>query len=444
MKTSSKLIITILALSFFPIMSLHAQEKGWTLREAIEYARDNNIQVQSQQISKEMSDIELEQARSSLFPTLNFSTNQNMSNSNIASYNDFMEESSSTSFGSSYSINSGVTLFNGGRLRNTIKQKEIQNKASGYDVEQVKTDIEINVTQAYLQILYSNETLKLAEEAVSLSEAQLERAQEMYKAGAISKAEVATLQSQLASDKYQVVSSQASLSANKLKLKQLLELELNEDFDVYFPDIDDSHVLATIPSLEDVYNTALNELPDMKSSSLNIEAAEIAVEIAKASMLPTITANANMSTSVSSSTHDNYFKQLNNKLNENIGVSINVPIFNNKQARSNVSSAKQQSLSVKLQDQSKRKQLLSTIESLYNDVVSAQSKYVSTIEQLTAAELSYKIVSEQFNAGLKNSIELVSEMNKYLNAQASHLQAKYEAVLALKLLNVYQNEPITL
>lgn len=443
MQTRSFIKKTILALAFIPVMNLSAQDNAWTLRQAIDYARENNIQVQSQQVNKDMADISLEQAKASIFPTLNFSSNQNVNFSNTATYNDYME-SSTTSYNGSYSLNSGVTLYSGGKLRNTIKQKEIQNEASAYDVEQAKTDIEISVTKAYLQILYSNESLKIAQQAAELSKAQVERAQEMFNAGSISKADLATLQSQVASDNYQVVSAQTSLSNAKLQLKQLLELNIDDHFDVLFPEIDDSQVLAVIPPLEDVYNTAINELPQMKSSALSIQSAEIAVDIAKASMIPSVSMSAGVSTGTNSASKDPFTDQLNSRLSENVGVNISVPILNGKQARSNVNNAKQQSLSTKLQDQSAKKQLLSTIESLYNDAISAQSKYTSANEQLAAAEISYEIVSEQFNSGLKNTVELITERNSFLNAQGSQLQAKYQAVLALKLLNVYQNQPISL
>ena len=437
-------IVLYLAITVFSPL-LKAQETDtWSLREAIDYARQNNIQVQSQQISKNQSELSLEQARASLFPTLSFSSSQSMGFSNAASFNEFNEQTSSSTYNGSYSLSSGVTLFAGGKLRNNIKQKEIQDMASSYDVEQAKTDIEVSVTQAYLQILYSNESLKIAEQAAELSRAQAERAVQMYNAGSISKADLASLQAQAANDDYQIISSRTSLSSAKLQLKQLLELGITDSFEVDFPEIDDVQVLATIPSLETVYNTALNELPQMKSSALSIEAADIAVDIAKAAILPTVSMSAGVSTSSTSASTQVIFDQLNNKLNQNVGVNINVPIFNGKQARTSINTAKQQSLSTRLQDQSAKKNLLSTIESLYNDALSAQSKYVSANEKLDAAKISYEIVTEQFNSGLKNTVELITERNNYLNALGNQLQAKFQAVLALKLLNVYQNQPVTL
>ncbi len=446
MKQKRILVSTVLSLAI-TIFSPHleAQETDtWTLGEAIDYARENNIQVQNQQISKNQSEISLEQARAALFPTLSFSSSQSMGFSNASSYNEFNEAAGSSTYSGSYSLSSGLTLFAGGKLRNSIKQKEIQDQASAYDVEQAKTDIEVSVTQAYLQILFSYESLKIAEQAAELSRVQAERAVQMYNAGSISKADLASLQAQAANDEYQIISSRTSLSSTKLQLKQLLELGITENFEVEFPVIEDQQVLATIPSLETVYNTALDELPQMKSSALSIEAADLAVDIAKAAQIPTVSMNAGVSTSSTSASSEALFDQLSNKINENVGVSINVPIFNGKQARTSVNNAKQQSLSTRLQDQSAKKNLLSTIESLYNDALSAQSKYVSANEKLDAAKISYEIVTEQFNSGLKNTVELITERNNYLNALGNQLQAKFQAVLALKLLNVYQNQPVTL
>ncbi|MGI5914611.1 MAG: TolC family protein [Bacteroidales bacterium] len=442
-KTLISNLPVLIIIAFSPILQGQESHK-WTLREAIDYARENNIQVQSQQISKSQSELGLEQAKAALFPSLSFSSNQSIGFSNTSSYNEFNEATGSSTYNGSYSLNSGVTLFAGGKLRNNIKQKEIQDQASGYDVEQARTDIEVSVTQAYLQILYSHESVKIAEQSAELSKAQAERALHMYNAGSISKADLASLQAQAANDEYQIISSQTSLSSAKLQLKQLLELDMAESFEIDFPEINDSQVLASIPSLETVYNTALSELPQMKSSALSIEAADIAVEIARAAKMPTVSMSAGVSTSSTTASPDLLFDQLSNKINENVGININVPIFNGKQAKINVNNARQQSLSARLQDQNAKKNLLSTIESLYNDALSAQSKYISANKKLDAAKISYDIVTEQFNSGLKNTVELITERNNYLNAQGNQLQAKYQAVLALKLLNVYQNQPVTL
>lgn len=176
----------------------------------------------------------------------------------------------------------------------------------------------------------------------------------------------------------------------------------------------------------------------MKSSALSVESANMAISVAKASMLPTISASASINTGTISSAGASYFEQLGSKINENIGLNLSIPIFNNKQVRTNINKAELQSQSAQLQDMSLKKQLLSTIESLHNDAVSAQSQYVSAKEQLDAAKASFELVNEQFLAGLKNTIELITEQNNYTNALSTLLQSRFQAVSCLMLLDLYQ------
>ena len=156
-----------------------AQTTPWTLERCIEYARLNNIQIKSQKITKELSDVDLEQTRAQRFPTLNFSSNFGVSFQNTTTYNDFMEKTEATAYSDNYGLNTGVTLYSGGKLNKTIKQKQIENSAYSYDIEQSALDIEISVIQAYLQILYANESLEIAKKALALSQTQVERGQEM-------------------------------------------------------------------------------------------------------------------------------------------------------------------------------------------------------------------------------------------------------------------------
>ncbi len=416
----------------------------WTLNQCIAYAREHNIQVQTQQVSSQLADVELEQAKASRFPTLNFSSNFGVSFQNTTTYNDFMEQSGKTSYSDNYGLNTGVTLYAGGKINNTIKQETVQNQAARYDIEQSQMDIEIAVTQAYLQLLYAKEALDIATQAVQLSQKSLERGEEMLKAGSISKGDLAQLQSQAAADRYQITTSQNAVESARLQLKQLLELNPEDEMNVEFPVIDQYTVLSPVPALDLVYQTALEELPQMKSSALSLESAQLAVDIAKAGYAPTISASAGMNTGTNSVSGTSYFEQLGTKLNENVGLSLSIPIFSGKQVRSNVSRAKLQNTNAQLQDQSTRKQLLSTIEQLHNDATAAQSQYLSANQQLEAATVSLEIVTEQFHAGLKNTIELITEENNYRNALSSQLQAKFQAVLALQLLEIYQNHPISL
>ena len=431
---------------FFTSVQATAQNTDglWTLKRCIDYAVENNINVLTKEISVQTSEATLEQSKAAQAPSLSFSTSFGANFKNVSTINEYMENTGGATMSNNFGLNSGMTLYNGGKIRNTIKQNSLQSDAARYDLDQSRMDIEISVAQAYLQVLYNKEALDINKKAAELSKKQVELGEQLFAAGSISKVDLAQLKSQMASDEYQIVSAENALSVAKLQLKQLLELGLEERFELYFPEIGDEIVSHPVPSLSEVYYVAVEDLPGMKSSNLSVDAADMAVKIARAAYAPSISLSAGISTGAVSGVENTYFDQLGNKLGESLGINLSLPIFNNKQTKTNVAKAKLQSESVRLQNESQKKQLLSTLETLHNDAVSAQHQYSSSQAKLEAAEESYRLVREQFDAGIKNTVELMTEENNYISALSQKLQAKYKAVLALKLLNRYMNEPIEL
>ena len=425
--------------------SAGAQDReGWSLQQCIDYALQNNIQIKTQEVSLENAEASLEQAKAQQYPTLNFSSSFGANFQNVTTYNEYMEKAGGMSVSNNFGLNSGLALYQGGRLRNTVKQSQVQRDATELDVEQARIDLEISVAQAFLQVLYNHESLELNRQAEELSARQVERGEQLFQAGSISRVELAQLKSQHASDRYQCVAAENTLENSRLQLKQLLELGLDQPFEIQYPVIDDAVVGTPIPDLADVYAEALATLPQVKSSELDIESADLGVKIAKGSALPSISMNAGISTGYSSGSENRYFDQLGNKLGESLGLNLSLPIFNGKQVRTNIKKAQLQLESARLQDASTRKQLLSTLESVRNDAVSAQQRYFASKTQLDAAAESFRLVTEQFNAGIKNTVELLTEKNNYLNARSQQIQAKYQALLAEKLLGRYMNQPIEL
>ena len=445
MQYSSIRILLILALTLGLSLTARSQTtEGWTLRQCIDYALQNNIQIKTQEVSLENAEASLEQAKAQQYPTLNFSSSFGANFHNVSTYNEYMEKTGGVSVSNSFGLNSGLALYQGGRLRNSVKQSQVNRDATELNVEQARIDLEISVAQAFLQVLYNHEALELKRQAEALSASQVERGEQLFQAGSISRVELAQLKSQHASDQYQTVAAENTLESSRLKIKQLLELGLDQPFEIAYPVVDDSVVGAPIPELAEVYAEALAWLPQMRSSSLDIESADLAVKIAKGSALPSISMNAGISTGYASGTGVTYFDQLGNKLGESLGLNLSLPIFNGRQVRTNVKKAELQLASARLQEESARKQLLSTLESVRNDAVSAQERYFASKAQLDAAAESFRLVTEQFNAGIKNTAELLTEKNNYLSALSQQLQAKYQALLAEKLLARYMNQPIAL
>lgn len=435
-------IATILFI-IIPSLVGFSQEKptsSWTLKDCIDYARKNNIQVQSAKVSQQSSNVDLLQAKAQLFPSLTFSSSQGWGHQKTEQTNGKFK--SQSAYTGSYTLNGGLTIYNGSKLNRSIRQQQITNEAQGYQVNMAENDIEIAVTEAYLQILYANESLKTNKQTLETSAAQLARSKELLAAGSIAPSDYAQIQAQYSNDQYNVTTAENTLALNKLQLKQLLELEPTDSFEIYFPELEDSHVLTPAPALAEVYQIALETMPEMKNSQLNVESAQLEEKIAAGDRLPSISLSASVSTNHDSESDYSFSKQINNRLNENVGINISIPISKNRQIKSAIEKAKLQTETARLEELNTRKELWKTVETLHQNVISAQSRYVAAKNSVKSATMSYNLVQAQFDAGMKNTVELLTEKNNYLSALQEQIQAKFEAILSLKLLNFYRNQPI--
>lgn len=439
-----KKFLSLVFLAALPLLSFGqsdtTQVKVWTLEDCIRYAREKNLNVQSAQVSLSSAESDIKQASAARLPGLSASISQGLTHAR----RDIESNESAYAYSANAQLSASMTLYNGGKLNNTLTQKKTDAQARAYDVARTRNDIEISVTQAYLQVLYARESVGINQKTVESSLSQVEQAKELYEAGSIALSDYAQMQSQYASDKYQLVAAQNTLDKSILDLKQLLELEAGYDFRLDFPEISDEQVDEPIPSSLSVYNSALQSMPEVKSAQLGIESAKLGEKIAKASGIPSLSLSAGIGTGYATTSSDAFARQLDRSLSENVGLSLSIPIFNNRNTRTAVEKARLESISADLSLQSVKKDLLSTVESLWQDAVSAQSRYQAACEQLRSAQISYDLVNQQFAEGMKNTVELLQEKNNYLSAQMEAVQAKYQAVLSIKLLNFYQNKPITL
>ena len=423
------------------------QERRWTLGECIEYARSNNIQVRKAQINASAGEVELEAAKASRYPTLSFNWGQSVSHqSAIKLINDYGEVVSdgTFSYGGSYGFGSNVSIFQGGRLRNNVRRQEKQLESSRMAVEQSENTITVNVAQAYLQILYARETAEINRRAVELAARQVDRAQKRLEEGDAARNEAAQMRSQLAAAQYDLTAAQNNLAQYTLQLKQLLELGADDRFEAAYPEIGDEEVLQALPTVAEVYAAAVEVMPETRSAEVMIEASQYAEKVAKAGFYPSISLSANVSTGHQSGTPVSMGSQLRDKLNESVGLSLSVPIFNNKSARTSVRRARLDTRQSEIDNLNARKELLATVESLHHDAVAGQANFVSAGEKLLYAEESWRLAEASFEAGANNAVDLITEKNNYLSALSARLQAKYQAVLAAKILLFYKGEPITL
>lgn len=419
---------------------LGAQElpERWTLQRCLDYALENNIQVRQSRVS-ELSGLEdTELAKAQLFPSLSASVSQSFVNYPSGDATD------NNSYSGNYNLNANWTFFDGGRRTKEIKRSKLQNEVDKLSTEETEDNIQIAIVQAYLQVMYAMESVRINENTVETAKAERDRAEELYKAGSISSVDLAQLESQYSSDKYQLVVAKNSLDNYKLQLKQLLELDILDEIKLDMPDIAEEHILTPLPDKEIIYMTSLEVMPQIRSSELSIEMAELEKQKAKSSYWPTLSMNAGVGTGHISGTDYNFGNKIWKNFNESIGLTISIPIFANRENKTAYNKAKLALTTSQLDLLNAQKDLLQTVESIYLDAVSAQSQYLSATERLSYIQQSFQLTEEQFFLGMKNTLEMLTEKNNLLTAQQEVLQAKYMAIMNIQLLNIYQKKPVNL
>lgn len=431
-------IMIICLLTCNTIISV-AQEspKQWSLSDCINYALEHNIQIRQTKIGAEQSTINTKQARSQLFPSVSASIGQNFSNRPIAN-----DGKSVNSYSGNYGINANMTLFNGGKLMKNLQQQKLQEEVSQYAVLEAEKDIEMSILRIYTQILYAKEAVNVYNEVVEVSQYQRDRGEALLTAGSISKADLAQLESQLSSDKYDLITAQNTLDYSYLQLKQLLELGLEDEIEIVIPELNTEDILSPLPDLNTVYYTSLEVMPQMKSSRTNVDIAGLETAKARAGHFPKISLSASVGTNHATNLDSSFEDQLRDNFSDGVGVSVSIPIFANRENKSAVEKAKLNEKSAQLDLLTVEKNLLQEVELAHQDAVSAQSQYVAASERVKALETSYQLIEQQFQLGLKNTLELLTEKNNLLVAHQNLLQAKYTSIMNCQILHLYQDLPL--
>ena len=435
MKRLLPILLCSLLLSGLRNATAQEASKTWTLQECLDYAYQNNTQVR-QSRNNQLSGIEdTKQAKAALFPSLVASTTQSYTNYPSSEVTD------NNSYTGTYGITAGMTIFEGGKLRTEVKRQKVQNQMDALSVEESVNDIRIAIVQAYMQCLYAADAVRINRSTAEASKAQRDRAEEMLRTGSISRVDFAQLQSQYSSDEYQIVVAGSTLDNYKLQLKQLLELDIMEEMNPAVPGVKEENVLKALPPKNEVYETALKVMPQIRRGELGIEAAKLEEESARAGFFPSISLSASVGTGHMSNNDFESGSQIWNRFNENVGLTLNIPIFSNRKNRTAVNKAKIALNDSYLEWTSLQKELLRNVESAYLDAVSAQAQYLSAREKEKYARESYELTSEQFRVGVKNTVELITAQNEYSAAQQQVLQAKYLTLLSIELLNIHQGLP---
>lgn len=440
----------LLILATMMSLSVSAQEK-WTLRECIDYAMQNSITLKQAKLTKQTATETRKQSQAALFPSLSASNNQSFgyrpwqsSGMTTVSNGTVNNKVTKTYYNGTYGINASWTLWNGNQNHNQVKANKLSEEQAELKAEQSANSIQEQIAQLYVQILYMNEAIGVNRESLEASKKNEERGQEMVNVGKMSKADLAQLSAQRATDEYNLVEAESNLAKYKLQLKQLLEITGEQAFDVAMPTASDQQALANIPSVMSVYEQALTLRPEIKNTELALQASDVQLKIARAGHLPTLSMTGGVGTSTSSNNSNGWGEQMKTNFDASAGIGISIPIFDQRKAKTAVNKAKIQHEQALLDQQDQQKKLYSTIEGFWLDAQTNQEKFRAASATVESEQQSYDLLQEQFNLGLKNVIQLMTGKVSLLQAQQSKLQSKYMTILKQQLLKFYQGETMNI
>lgn len=411
----------------------------WTYDDCVKWAIANNIDIRQNMLSILEADQNIGVAKDAYLPYVGFSTNQGFTN-----YPAPQEGQIRNSYNSSYNINASWTIWEGNARKYRVESAKLLKLQQNLYGDDVVKNLQLGILQAYLNILYSAEAVDIAKKSLEVSTAQAARAKRLMETGKTSKVDYAQIESQKAQDEYNLVQAQSSYATAKVTLKNFLNLGLDYELKIHEVNFSDNLVEIPLPPKTEVFEIAMEWLPQFKSNELNKSIYDYNIKIAQATYFPSISLSGGLGSGYNSSGSFGWGKQMKNFFNENIGLSLSVPIYDGNATRRAVTIAKLQALEYDLNKTQLKNDLSQTIENLYIESDNSRAKYISGLSQLESTSLTAELVDRQFELGLVNPLELLTAHNNLLNARLELLQSKYMAILSNKTIQYYATTNISI
>ncbi len=430
-------------------------QKVWTLRDCIEYALDNNIQIKKSELTAENYKTGLLQSKLDLIPSINGSTNYTFSSGRTD--NGEFEYVNTNTKSASFSLSSGVTLFDGFQKYNTIKQAQFNYLASKYDSDKMRDDISLLLAQNYLNVLFSMELVDQAQSQLNVTQQQIRNTQKLVDAGTLPKGNLLEIQSQFASEEVTLINAENRLNLAYLDLMQLLELPATNDFKIEKPVLSIGNEMNLLPT-EQIYGISVLHLPQIKSAELRFKSASKGLAIARGSRSPSISAFAGWRTNYYDQIHiynqattpwtDLGIKPFKDQYKDNqskyLQFSLNIPVFNGYAVSSNIARAKISERTAEYDLQLSKNTLRKNIEQAYSDALAAYKTYNASIKSVASFQESFKYMEQKFNVGIENSLNYNVSKMQLTSAQSQLLSNKYDYIFKSKILDFYMGMPLTL
>ncbi len=449
--------VILLGLIMFMMTGGLIAQKAWTLRECIEYALENNLQVQKSDLNAKVSKVDLLQSKLDFLPSLNGNSSYTY-NWGLAVDNTSLTTSSKDEQ-AFFSASANLTLFNGLQKVNTLKKAQLDYLSNKYDSDKIRDDIALQVAISYLNVLFNTELVEKNKVQLDVTHIQIFNTEKLVSAGTVPKGDLLEILSQKATEEVTLINSENLLALAYLDLIQLLELDGGTDFEIEQPSLNVGS-LNSNNSISGIYDAALEHLPQIKSAELKLSSAMRGISIAKGGRSPILTANGGWNTYYSTQVKDRYFdpvtetvivgdiipfsNQFGDHQNWSLRLNLSIPIFNSYQVSSNISRSKILAESANLDLEQEKNNIRKNIEQAYTDAIASYKTYNANIKAVDAAKEAFKYMEQKFNVGLENSLNYNIAKVNLQKAESDLISAKYDYIFKTKILDFYQGNPLTL
>ncbi len=480
--TLSLLVIALFHESYAQDSTASQSERVWSLKECVDYALENNLQIARSENSVRNATIDRRQAVMSTLPSANASVSYGYNwgrSVDPVTYEYTTQQLNSINPG----INASVTLFNGLRIQNSIKQTSRAEHASEQDLQKTKNDVMLNIASLYITVIFNKELVANAKFQLESSKVQLDRIKKQVDAGALARSEQLNLDAQVATNEVTLVQRENALALSELQLKQALLLPASTPMDVELMDLSvEDLVLEENP--QEVYEVARQTLPEVKSASLMVESWEYGLKAARGQYYPRLTLNGSINSNYSSASDRLRFipdggdpvpttqpigfveetgqvvlaqtfvqsgemqdgwgrrEQLQDNVFKSLGFSLIIPIFSNHQVRANVHRTEVTVDNAKIAEREVLQTLRQNVETAYNDALAASKTYLAALRTVEAREEAFRMMETRYSSGAANSFEYQVSQNDFSQAQNDLTRAKYDLIFRQKVLDFYLGKPL--
>ena len=429
-----KVIIAVLLIFVTTVVvAQEAKSYRFSLEDCIRFAFANSNERKSMELTGESLQATYEQSKKQWIPNLSASVGENFSNN-----------ANGWSVSGNVGVGSSVTLYQGGNIRNTIVQNQLNVERNEVQLERYDNQLVLQILQKFLTVIGNQELVNYQQEVLNTSRAQLKQGQTRYKVGTILESDLLLLEAQYYSDSNNVMDTRVSIENGLLDLKVLLSMNPTDDLQIVSPDTDNlDNLRETLPTEEQALDLALQTMPDLRISDYDIRLAEKSVDLARGNYFPSVSANANVGMPILSFDGEGT-SQWYGKPSESVGVSMSIPIYSRGQTKTNVKKSRIALEQAQLDYEQAKLEVRQTVVQAYRDVVSAYNAYKVSQVREEAYGKSFNAYNIQYQYGSITTVELLQQQNNYLNVLNSYIQNKYSLVMKRKILDVYMGKQITL